>query len=216
VKPKRIIEEFLAKTKIDHDQQALNRLDGYLVLLQAWSKKMNLISRPDRNEVFSNHFIPSFWYYLNLNKENPGSVLDIGSGAGFPGLILKILKPELNVYLVESNYKKSLFLKECTDSLELNTVIINDRIEKYKTFANKTFDVIVSRAVTSIKRLIKWSENLLDKNGSIYVIKGKDYKKDMNSDEIENIDIVEIEPDYILNYYSPKINSKLLLKIKLL
>lgn len=214
MKPDKQFEHLLLKSPISFDQQTLNRLNDYLSLIKHWSKKMNLVSYTDRRDIYLKHFVPSFWFYENIEQENPESILDIGSGAGFPGLILKIIKPEINVYMVESNRKKTLFLREVAEQLDINPQIINERIEKVITESDKTFDVIVSRAVTSLKQIREWADGLLTKNGVIFVIKGVDFKNEPDFEYGAGYNIYEIEPELKWINNSPNLKNKLLIKMK--
>lgn len=214
MKPDKQFEKLLLKSPISFDQQTLSRLNDYLILIKLWSKKMNLVSYTDRREVYAKHFIPSFWFFENIEEEAPESILDIGSGAGFPGLILKIIKPEIDVCLVESNRKKTLFLKEAAEQLGIKPQIINDRIEIFKSDTSKTFDVIVSRAVTSLKQIWEWSDGLLSSNGTMIVIKGADYKSESNYENDPAFTISEIKPELKWISNSPNLKNKLIIKMK--
>ena len=210
VKPDNQSKNAVNNSLINADRQTTEKLAKYLVLIKQWSKKMNLISSTDKNDIFRKHFIPSFWFFETLETEKPKSILDIGSGAGFPGLILKILSPKTEVYLVESNRKKTLFLREVLEQLDIFPIIINDRIENFIQETDKTFDVIVSRAVTSINNIWEWSFNILNRKGSVYIIKGKDSKHELIDLNGANIKIFTIEPD------SKWINNSQILKNKII
>jgi len=175
---------------------------------------MNLISYADRKDLYIKHFIPSFWFSDVINKKKPESLLDIGTGAGFPGIIINILNPRMEVTLIESNRKKILFLKEVADQLEIKPIIIYDRIEKFKILNNKTFDVIVSRAVTSINKIWEWSDGLLNINGTVFVIKGTDYKNEPDYTECSDFEIEEIKPELKWTASSQNLTNKLILKMR--
>jgi len=214
VKPEKQLTSFLSKSPISFEQNKKEKLSLYLSLLKQWSKKMNLISYADRRDIFIKHFIPSFWFYDVIKQDNPGFLLDIGTGAGFPGIILKILSPATEVTLIESNRKKTLFLKEVADQLETKPIIVNDRIENFKQQNEKTFDVIVSRAVTSINRLWEWSHDLLNNDGAVFVLKGTDYKTESDYKEISDIKIEEIRPELKWTASSKNLTNKLILKMR--
>ena len=213
MKPDKKFDELLSKVPIQIDQQAVNRLIDYLLLIKQWSKKMNLVSYTDRKDVFVKHFIPSFWFFETIELEKPNSILDIGTGAGFPGLILNILKPRVAICLVESNRKKTLFLKEAAEQLDIYPQIINDRIENFITETNKTFDVIVGRSVTSLKQIWEWSNGLLSKNGYLFVIKGTDYKIELNQENSIDFKISEIVPGIKWTSSSPNLKNKIIVKM---
>ncbi len=214
MKPNKQFENLLLESPISFNQQTLERLNDYLLLIKHWSKKMNLVSYTDRRAVYIKHFIPSFWFHEIIEEEKPESILDIGSGAGFPGLILKIINPEIDICLVESNRKKTLFLKEVAEQLDINPQIINKRIEDFKNETEKTFDVIVSRAVTSLKQIWEWSDELLNNKGKVIVIKGSDYKNESNYERNPEFKISEITPTYKWISNSPNLKNKLIVKMK--
>lgn len=183
-------------------------------MISQWSKRMNLVSYSDQKRIYENHFIPSFWFFETIKKENPKTVLDIGSGAGFPGMILKIINPVWDIYLVESNRKKSLFLLEVAEQLNLNPKVVNERIEKFIPEKNKTFDVILSRAVTSLKTLQSWSNVLLKRGGAIFTIKGLNYKNEVDYEEDDRFEYHEINPTIKWINISPNLKNKIIIKMK--
>ena len=213
VKPDNQSKNPVNNSLINADRQTTEKLTKYLVLIKQWSKKMNLISSTDKNDIFRKHFIPSFWFFEALEIEEPKSILDIGSGAGFPGLILKILSPKSEVYLVESNRKKTLFLREVSEQLDIFPIIINDRIENFIQETDKTFDVIVSRAVTSLNKIWDWSINILNKKGSVYIIKGKDCRHELIDLNGTNLKISTIEPGSKWINNSQNLKNKMIIKL---
>jgi len=214
VEPEKQLTSFLSNSPISFEQNTEENLSHFLSLVKQWSKKMNLISYADRRDIFRNHFIPSFWFYDVIKQDKPEYLLDIGTGAGFPGIILKILYPKTEVILIDSNRKKTLFLKEVAGQLDINPIIINDRIENIKAQYEKTFDVIVSRAVTSINRIWQWSHGLLNSGGAVFVLKGTDYKSESDYKEKNDIKIEEIKPGPRWTDGSPNLTNKLILKMR--
>ncbi len=214
MKPEKQFASLFSNSPISLDQTQKDNLIQFLLLLKQWSKKMNLISYADRKEVYMKHFIPSFWFSDVVKQNNADSLLDIGTGAGFPGTIMKILNPKMAVCLIESNRKKTLFLKEVADQLDINPIIINDRIEKFKLQSEKTFDVIVSRAVTSVKQIWEWSNGLLNDDGAVFVLKGTDYKDETDLKASNNFKIEEFKPELKWSESSSDLTNKLILKMR--
>lgn len=214
MKPEKQLTAFFSNSPLSLDQNKEDNLSLFLSLLMQWSKKMNLISYADRRDIFRRHFIPSFWFFDVIKKNRPESLLDIGTGAGFPGIILKILYPKTEVTLIESNRKKTLFLKEVADQLKINPIIINDRIENFKIQNKETFDVIVSRAVTSINQIWEWAHGLLNNDGAVFVLKGTDYKTESDYKEQNEMKIDEIKPELKWTASSPNLTNKLILKMR--
>ena len=138
-----------------------NQLAEYKAHLIAWNKTHNLISKKQALNIES-HIADSLIISSSLNK----TIVDLGSGGGFPGIPLAITNPDKEFYLIESNTKKSSFLLHTTSRLSLeNTIVINKRIEKVetKTFP-ESFD-IVCRAVGSTEFIISLTELFLQKTG---------------------------------------------------
>ena len=213
MKPENQSVDFLCSSLINADRQTTEKLIKYLSLIKLWSKKMNLVSSSDKNDVFRKHFIPSFWLNENIKDEKIQNILDIGSGSGFPGLILKILNSETEVYLIESNRKKTLFLKEVSEQLNIFPLIINDRIENFNRQTNIKFDIIVSRAVSSINKVWEWSVNILNNTGSVYIIKGRDYNNELINLHDTNFNIFKMEPNPTWVNNSPNLKNKIIIKM---
>ena len=122
------------------DEQ-IARLYAHYELLERWNKRINLTSVEPGEEMVLRHYCESLFFGLQLPKE-AGSIADIGSGAGFPGLPVAILKPNLNITLVESNQRKAVFLREATRGIA-NLSVFAARAEDFRS----DFDCIVARAV---------------------------------------------------------------------
>jgi 16S rRNA (guanine527-N7)-methyltransferase len=138
-------------------------------LLLLWNQKISLTSIENPQEIVARHFGESFFgAKLIENRENPRCRLaDVGSGAGFPGLALKIVLPELEVILIEQDTRKATFLNEVIRALKLP----NARVHRsnYESLAPEIadFDVIVSRAVGDHKSLLKWAGPRLSPSGRV-------------------------------------------------
>lgn len=183
----------LKKLNININEVQLSKLDRYYHLLIEENKKFNLTNITDLEQVYLKHFYDSLTI-VKVIKLNNQKLCDIGSGAGFPGLVLKILFPELEVTLVEATEKRCNFLKLVTDELNLNKVtIINERAEIYSKNIREYFDIVTSRAVAPLKHLLEYSIPLVKVDGYYIAMKGNIEK------EIINID----------NYYQ-KLHIKLL------
>ena len=94
--------EFLLSTDLEFDDQMMRQLNVYMQLISLWSKKINLVSKDDTKNLVKKHLIPCLWFSEIIKKEKVNTLLDIGSGAGFPGIVIKIINPNLNVALIDS------------------------------------------------------------------------------------------------------------------
>jgi len=152
-----VLERELAGWVTLSDDQVF-RLYEHYVLLDHWSKKMNLTSVEPGVETVIRHYCESLVFAAQLDS-CAGSIVDVGSGAGFPGVPLAILKPGARVSLIESNQRKAVFLREATRGLP-NVSVIAQRVED----VSSVFDTLVARAVNS-KEVVALIPRLASKIG---------------------------------------------------
>jgi len=152
------------------DPQLLS-IARYLELLKRWNQTIPLTSIEEDTELVTRHFGESIFVGSLLPIER-GRLADVGSGAGFPGLPLKIAFPELEVTLIEPNLKKCAFLREVQTTLALNGVeVVRSRYEDFPA-APDSFDFLCSRALGGYKRLLQWSKAVLRPAGRIILWQG--------------------------------------------
>jgi len=151
-----------------------------LIELKAWNTKMNLIGRKNDREIILKDFLDSLTplKYLPPNSH----VLDLGSGAGFPGIPLKIVRPELSLILLEATLKKINFLKYLIRTLNLQDVDIYWIGESNIPCLNGRFDFIVSRAFGSLTKLVSIGLPFIKSGGIILAMKGSQGRKDLERD----------------------------------
>lgn len=163
------------------------RFSVYINLIEEWNQRTNLISKNDMAVIVSKHIRESLEIlFLDIIKEKQ-SIIDLGTGAGFPGLPLAILNTNLEMTLVESRKMKTLFLQDVIDTLKLDHVkVICQRIENIKSNElMKKVDVVLARAVTQLKYLWLWSEPFLKQDGLLVAYKGGNIETETN-DLLEN------------------------------
>lgn len=151
-------------------------LEKFAVSLKEWNQRFNLISRKDIDHIWENHMFPSLIQLTLIEFPKSSWLLDIGSGGGFPALPIKIIRPDLQMLLVDSVRKKTLFLQKAISDLQLRNIAIKrERIESLNTQPDfmERFDIITARAVTNILQLIKWSKPFLKRNGFLLLWKGQ-------------------------------------------
>jgi 16S rRNA (guanine527-N7)-methyltransferase len=159
------VAELLAPFELHLESGQHAKLLTYLELLLKWNRKINLTAIRDPAECVTRHFGESL--YLARWAELEGALLDIGSGAGFPGLALKIAFPSLAVTLLEPVAKKRAFLKEVARACGMESVEV--RAERLEDFAGppSSFDVATARAVGGIDRLIPLAARFLKPGGKL-------------------------------------------------
>lgn len=153
-----------------------NLFNIYCNELLIWNKKINLVSIKKAEDIWIKHFIDSLTA-LPYIKATAGRLIDIGSGAGFPGIPLKLAMNTLEVFLLEASRKRASFLKHICRQFKLEGInIIHKRVEDLITIGSclNTFDVVISRASFKLPELIKISASLLTGDGRVIAMKGPD------------------------------------------
>ena len=176
----RFISE-LENLGIDLTDKKLEQLEKYYELLIEYNKVMNLTGITEKEEVYLKHFYDSLTIskIIDLNKET--SLCDLGSGAGFPGIVIKIFYPNLNVVLVDSLNKRINFLNTIIKELDLKDITaIHARIEEYAKVNREKFDIVTARAVAPLNILLELGINLVKVGKYFIAMKGN----------------IENEPDY--------------------
>lgn len=193
-------EEFinaLKQLEINITPNQLNQLGKYYKILIKENNKYNLTSITDEQSVYLKHFYDSLTISKIINLEDQ-TLCDIGTGAGFPGVVLKIMFPNLKVTLVDATQKKCNFLELVIKELKLENIeVINERAEIFSKNIREKYDIVTSRAVAPLKHLLEYSTPLVKKDG-YYIAMKSDISK-----EIEGI-----------NNYLTKLNIKEISQIK--
>lgn len=150
------IQQSLRSFGVTVNEQQVVYIQQYIRILLQWNEKLNLTAIRDPLEILIRHFCESMFGAVSVPVE-VGRLADIGSGAGFPGIPLKILRPELELFLVESNIKKGTFLAEVVRDLELKNarVLINRYEELGEELA--PLDYVCSRAVGDFGPFLEWA-----------------------------------------------------------
>lgn len=167
-------EEFiqeLKKLNINISCDILIKLDKYYHLLITENEKYNLTNITEESSVYLKHFYDSLTITKAINLDNQ-KILDVGSGAGFPGLVLKIVFPNIKIDLLDSTAKRCNFLKQVIEELSLNDInVINARAEDYAKENREKYDIVTSRAVAPLKHLLEYSIPMLKINGYFITLK---------------------------------------------
>jgi 16S rRNA (guanine527-N7)-methyltransferase len=201
------VEFFLKKFNVS--RETIEKLNKYKDFLLSSNKLLNLIGKTTENHIFSRHFTDSAQIYDLI--EDKSEIVDLGSGAGFPGVIIKILmnnnKIDGNIILIEKSPKKCKFLKNLSDKLGLKLRIVNLRLENFKFDKIST---VVSRAfkntVDTIDILFKNNEKIR----SIILIKGKSYQHELEDAkkkytfDVEKFRSITSDESYILKIINIK------------
>ncbi len=166
---KAIFVDELKKIGINATEEQILKLEKFYELLIEWNKKINLTRIIEKEEVFLKHFYDSLTIVKVINLDDVTSLCDVGTGAGFPGIPLKIFFPHLKVTLVDSLQKRINYLNILIKELMLDDInAIHIRAEDF----NEKFDVVTSRAVANIEKLLTYTMHLLNEDGKMIAMKG--------------------------------------------
>lgn len=199
---KKVFMEYAEKINIDINEEQINRFYDYMNLLIEWNKKINLTAITDYNEIILKHFVDS----LTINKyiKENNYVVDVGTGAGFPGIPLKIIRDDIKIVLVDSLNKRINFLNEVIKELNLKNIeTVHARAEEFgknKKYRQK-FDIATSRAVANLSTLSEYMIPLVKINGRCICMKGKEIKEELKDSlnaikvlggKVENVEEFEL------------------------
>ena len=210
-------KEFIESVRllgIDLTDDMLNKLNIYANYLLEYNKHTNLTAIKDVEGVYLKHFYDSLTINKIIDLKEINNLVDIGTGAGFPGVVLKIIFPHLKVTLIDSNNKKIEFLNNLIKKLELNDIeAINTRSEEYALSNIDKYDVVTARAVTTLPALIELCLPLVKIDGYFIPLKGNVEEELNNSSEI--LSILNGELEEIIKFELPKEeSSRTIIKIK--
>jgi len=195
---KTLLREGFKKLNLDLTSYQEEQLKSFLQSVLSENKKFNLTGIKDPKEAIVKHLFDS----LSITSEiNTASIADVGSGAGFPGVPLAVVKPNTDFVLVEAKQKKAKFIKEAIKELGLlNVSVVGKRSEEIKI--KNGVEAVVSRAIGSLDYFVEKTKHLLSREGSLYAMKGKlpeDEIKKLPNDwcvaQIKKIDVPYLEAE---------------------
>ncbi|MBT8410614.1 MAG: 16S rRNA (guanine(527)-N(7))-methyltransferase RsmG [Octadecabacter sp.] len=168
-----------AGTLDDVSRETLDRLETYADLLCKWQPKINLVSPHTLEDLWARHFMDSA-QIMHIAPPNPKRWVDLGSGAGFPGLVCAILSAEIQAdtefVLIESDARKCAFLREVSRQTGMHVKVVTTRIE---TAPPQDADVVSARALAPLRRLLPWANRHLAQDGHGLFLKGAQYKAEL-------------------------------------
>ncbi len=196
-------EEFIKKLSVQNvnlNGVQIEQLDTYASFLKEYNEKINLTAICEYEEVLDKHFYDSL--LLSFNKEIKGSLVDVGTGAGFPGVVLKIVYPDLKVILIEPLKKRCVFLNELIEKLGLKDIeVINSRGEDFSLTNREKYDFVTARAVSNLNMLIEICGAMVKIGGYFIALRGLNGKEEIENAslaikkmgfEVENINEFEL------------------------
>ena len=169
------IEEFIKEVEalgLNVTEEKLKQLDIIYNTLVETNKTMNLTRITEKDDVYLKHFYDSLTLAKVYDLSKVNTLCDIGTGAGFPGLVLKIFYPNLEITLVDSLLKRVKYLNNLIDKLQLTGIKAYHIRAEDLIRDGKKFDIVTARAVSALPKLLLWTMPLVNKNGSFLAMKG--------------------------------------------
>lgn len=163
----------LSKLNISLTEEVLNKLDIYANFLIEYNKHTNLTAITNIEDIYLKHFYDSLTIVKAIDLTKINNLIDVGTGAGFPGMVIKILFPNIEVTLLDSNNKKITFLQELSQKLQLTNInFYHGRAEEYSKEYRESFDIVTARAVSNLTTLSELCLPLTKINGYFIPLKG--------------------------------------------
>ena len=189
------IDDFILEVKklnIDIDDSKLDKLNKYYEMLIEYNKVMNLTAITEKEQVYLKHFYDSLTILKIINLNDYNNLCDFGTGAGFPGIVLKIFYPHLNITLIDSLNKRIIFLNEVIDKLSLkNITAIHGRIEEYGLNNREIYDIVTCRAVASTNILLEYAIPITKVGGYFICLKGNMENEPSYNKALEKLKVKE-------------------------
>ncbi|MEY3878143.1 MAG: Ribosomal small subunit methyltransferase [Pseudomonadota bacterium] len=192
-KDRDLLIEGLQRMDLALSDQVIDQLMTYLDLVEKWNRVYNLTAIREREEMIKLHFLDSLSILKHVHVKN---ILDVGSGAGFPGIVLAITKPELKVTVMDSVNKKTTFMQQVKSELSLmNLDVVNSRVEDYQP--TTLFEAVTSRAFSNLKNMMSLTQHTLQKKGVWLAMKSKDVKQEVEAFEKNQYTLIPLEVPFI-------------------
>ena len=178
---KEIIKSATADYKIQLTENQLEQLEKYFKLLVEWNEKINLTAITDEQGVAVKHFADSLSLFNYVDIPENSTIIDVGTGAGFPGIVLKIARPDIRLTLLDSLQKRLNFLDTVLSELSLDAVLIHSRAEDggQDIDLRESFDFVVSRAVARLNVLAEYCIPYVRLTGNFIAMKGPDAENEI-------------------------------------
>ncbi len=146
-----------AKLGLSLSEEAWQRLESHVQLLEKWQPTINLVGKSTLADIWGRHVLDSL-QLLPMLPPDARTLMDLGSGAGFPGLVIAAVRPDLTVRLVEADQRKSAFLGEVARSAAPNAIVITARIESVPA---QSADIVTARALAPLPKLLGWAHKFV-------------------------------------------------------
>ena len=171
---RRLLEKTIEKFGLSLDDAAFSRLDTFAGMLAETNKSFNLTAITEPDEIVYKHFVDCLSVFNETEFPSGAKVADVGTGAGFPGIVLLIARPDLKMTLMDSTKKRLVFVQSVLNELSLNAEVVHIRAEEagQKKEFREQFDIVTARAVANMNVLSEYCIPLLKKGGIFAAMKG--------------------------------------------
>jgi 16S rRNA (guanine527-N7)-methyltransferase len=204
---------FLESQSIRIDNVRRHQIHTYLSLVIAWSGRVNLVSRRDLRVLPERHLLPCLWLARQMDVPPGAVILDLGTGAGLPGILIQVLFADSRVVLLDAIRKKTVFLQEVCRHLMLPATVVCERMESYSLQNKVKFDYVVCRAVSTIDHLWTWSRQVLKPGGYLLAMKGGACANEFSWLRQNKIRFQQLLPPLSWAAFSPSFKDKHIVKI---
>lgn len=167
-------EELIKSTQdfLSLDEKMFDRLRIYAEMLVEWNEKINLTAITEPKEIAVKHFLDCMMIFKYADIPSSASVIDVGTGAGFPGVVMKIVRPDIKLTLLDSLAKRITFLEELCKTLELEVTTVHSRAEDVPNGLRESFDIATARAVANMRVLSEYCMPYVKVGGRFIALKG--------------------------------------------
>lgn len=209
------LQEYAEKYGVSISGVQLEQFRKYMDLLLSWNEKVNLTSITEPPDVLIKHFLDSVLVLKYFDLKRGAKIIDVGTGAGFPGVPLKILRPDLDVTLLDSLNKRLLFLSDLLSKLDIKCGLVHARAEEYGRIGKnrQAFDFVVSRAVARFPALCEYCLPFVKMGGIFAAMKGPNIKEELESAG-KAVELLGCEVSSVETYNLPNGDGRSIVLIK--
>lgn len=213
--PKEQFEALMSEIGLPEAGERYDAFTTYCEELKAWSEKMNLTAIKDDEGIALKHFADSLLPLTMVELPEGACLIDVGSGAGFPGLPMKILRPDLRLTFLDSLQKRLTFLSELSRELGVETVTIHSRAEEAgkNPICREKYDVVTARAVAALSPLAEYCLPLVKKGGVFLALKGSTGREELAAGE-KAVKALGGKVEKVIDYTLPGGDARVLLVIR--
>lgn len=203
---KQLLKELFEKYGISANDECFEKLEVFYNMVVETNQKFNLTAITEKNDFAVKHLLDSCLPYTLLPQN--AKIIDIGAGAGFPSVPLKIIRPDLNVVMLDSLNKRVNFLNECINVLGLkNAVAVHFRAEDYALKNREQFDIAIARAVAGLNTLCEYCLPFVKVGGKFVALKGNSYLEELENAK-QAISVLGGEVEQIQKVFVKEIDSE--------